>query len=241
MNRDEMSIRNEEPVQGQNNGQYQQITQIYYNKEMDASSKQQDVILQRYIDRILRFCKDFSKSPPSSAIIVALQVQTVTALNSLDSIRKGRLIRFLSGAGILGICVEEASKSSFAPPLNSEISLAGINLQGADLAGVDLNKINLARAQLQKAKLENTNLQEADLGRANLQKAKLSFACLQGANLCGADLQGARLLYADLHRANLIGANLENANLASATITDNQLKMVGSLRGIIMPDWSKHL
>jgi len=78
--------------------------------------------------------------------------------------------------------------------------------------------------------LENVSLAEAQLEGASFEKAKLN-----GANLEGANLREANFKEADLSDADLSGADLTNAN-----VTKEQLDMVRSLEGTIMPDGLTH-
>lgn len=67
------------------------------------------------------------------------------------------------------------------------------------------------------------DLRGADLSTADLQGTDLREACLSGTNLTG---------------ANLLGANLSGARLTGAIVTPNQLALVRSLHGAILPDGS---
>jgi hypothetical protein len=87
--------------------------------------------------------------------------------------------------------------------LRNNVSLAGINLDGAWLEGVQLENATLTRGSLQ-----STNLTGANLSRANLEGADLRNAVLVTANLTDASLRGANLTGARLSAATLDGADL---------------------------------
>jgi len=162
----------------------------------------------------------------------------------------------LSGANLRGAWLHEAN-------------LSGADLSGADLTSADLTSADLSGAHLDGAHLSGANLSEADLSKALLLIADLSGAHLNGANLSeallglanlsGADLSktieggfnfskisrrvyliGANLSGANLSGADLSGANLSGANLSGATVTGEQLIRAKSLKGVTMPDGSKH-
>lgn len=122
-----------------------------------------------------------------------------------------------------------------------EADLLKANLQEAQLHSANLQGADLGEANLQGADLGEANLQKADLFSANLQETNLSFANLWKANLWKANLQGADLMDTNLGGANLYLANLQEADLYSAylqeaIVTPEQLRMVKSLRGAILPD-----
>lgn len=109
------------------------------------------------------------------------------------------------------------------------LTLAGVDLRGADLTRVDLSCVDLRKASLIGADLRRafgsfTDLREADLTGANLARVHLRFA-----NLCRVDLQGA-----DLQEANLYGVDLQLANLSGAKLTGAKFigpKMGGTILG----------
>lgn len=214
----------------------------------ENKDNQREAALLAYIDKIseLLLHEHLGEPSPDPQVENIAQARTTTALHTLDPIRRGSLIQFLSKAGILAICVEHSVKSSFESPLNNEYSLAEIDLNAINLNGVNFSNLCLEKANLQKSSLKQANLQGTDLSGANLQGANLMFAELQKANLTGANLQGAKLYGADLQGANLMGANLEKANLHDANLkgagctVDKQLSKAFSLQGTIMPDGSTH-
>jgi hypothetical protein len=86
----------------------------------------------------------------------------------------------------------------------NEVSLAGVQLDGAWL-----ERLALPGADLRRASLRGANLRGANLQRANLEKADLS----------GADLTGADLSQTVLKDANLSGATAATAELRGADLT----------------------
>lgn len=85
--------------------------------------------------------------------------------------------------------------------VESGVSLARANLEGACLSCADLAYANL----------EGANLNGADLSWAVLADANLNGAVLEGANLKRAVLEGADLKGADIAGAKLNGAKLDGA------------------------------
>jgi len=81
---------------------------------------------------------------------------------------------------------------------------------------------------------------ERDFSRADLSGDYLMWADLVGADLSEADLSGANLYKADLNGAKLRNANLCKANPNEAKVTSEQLALIYSLEGAIMPDGTKH-
>jgi uncharacterized protein YjbI with pentapeptide repeats len=129
------------------------------------------------------------------------QAQSHTVLARLDGPRKGSLLRFLHGAGLI-----------------STDNIVG--LEGADLRGADVRGANLSEANLSRADLDGANLSEANLRGAYLRGANLSEADLRGADLRGADLSEAYLRGA----AGITNEQLEQqaADLKGATMPDGQ-------------------
>ena len=89
------------------------------------------------------------------------------------------------------------------------------------------------------------NLSGADLSQANLLGFILAGAYLNEVNLSYANMQFANLIGANLNIANLFQANLyladlSGANLSRAFVTDEQLAKAKSLKGVTMPDGTKH-
>ncbi len=92
---------------------------------------------------------------------------------------------------------------ALADLVRNDISLAGINLDGAWLESIDLR-----RATLPMASFEKTNLQGACF-----DGARLDGACFRGANLSAASFANASLRGADLTGARLSAVNLAGADL----------------------------
>jgi hypothetical protein len=183
-------------------------------EQQNTTENQREAALQAYIDKIseLLLREHLGESPPPQVQVIA-QARTATVLRTLDPVRRGSLIRFLSQAGILIKCTDK------------EKAMAGLDLHGADLSLLNLSSTNLSGADMRVA-----NLIGANLSKAYLIQAKLSGAFLFETNLIGADLTGA-----DLSGADLIGALLNGAK-----VTEEQLKKAWSLKGATMPDGKIH-
>jgi uncharacterized protein YjbI with pentapeptide repeats len=175
------------------------------------------------------------------------QAQTHTVLARLDGERKGVVIRFLQGAGLIN--EDNAIVSLFDSDLRGanlrDADLKSTNLSGADLSGANLSEANLSGANLSEANLSGANLsgvgvimsgggdprQVTQRGGANLREAHL-----REAHLDEADLSFAHLRQADLRGAELTDADLKGADLKGANVTQEQLRQAASLDDATMPD-----
>lgn len=92
---------------------------------------------------------------------------------------------------------------ALADLLRNDVSLAGVNLEGAWL-----ERVALPGAILVRANLRGANLLGANFAGAKLEGADLRDTNLTGANLANADLRGALLEGARLSAATLDGADL---------------------------------
>lgn len=113
--------------------------------------------------------------------------------------------------------------------------LTGANLSGANLSGATLNEANLSETNLGQANLREADVVLADLSKANLREAELVWAYLVWSNLSGARLTGA-----DLTEATLRGADLSGADLTDAKVVDEQLALVKSLEGAMLPNGRRY-
>ena len=85
----------------------------------------------------------------------------------------------------------------------------GVSLARVDLRGADLRRLRIPNAYLRGADLRFANLEEADLGGAILRDADLGWANLGGTNLRKAILDGANLEEAYIPGTRLRKAILE--------------------------------
>jgi uncharacterized protein YjbI with pentapeptide repeats len=226
-------------------------TLIFSVQQAQSSQEQQRAdILQKYIDNIQDLILNHNllgnnptpKSDADKITITEVQeiarARTLTALQGLDSNRKGVLVQFLYEAQLIS-------------QQNPTISLNGASLDDAYLFGYDLTNANLSRANLYDANLQlalllganldsiglyNANLSNASLEYANLSNAFLYGTNLTGANLQRADLRDAYLSGADLRDAKLSSANFSNANLSDVhDLTQQQFDQVYTCKGAILP------
>ena len=193
--------------------------------DRENTDNQRETALQAYIDKIseLLLHEHLGESTGNHQVETIARARTATVLRTLDPVRRGSLIRFLSRADILVKCTEK------------EKAMAGLDLHGADLSRLNLRNTNLSGANLSGAFLS-----ESDLIETSLIQAKISEAFLFEANLSGADLTGADLSRAFLYEANLTGADLSWAKLRGAKIMQEQWEQAKSLKGATMPDGSIH-
>jgi uncharacterized protein YjbI with pentapeptide repeats len=171
-----------------------------------SDEKSREVDLAKYQAEMKDFVKKglLSTKIHSSDFRIA-RSSTVMVLQSLDSKRQERVIKFLHTLNL--DTLPGKNGILYQAPL-SEITLYKAGLKDANLSSADLSSTDLRLADLRSARLDNANLSGASLISANLNNANLS-----GANLSGANLSGARLSGANLSGANLSGANLSGANL----------------------------
>ena len=194
-----------------------------------------------YIDNVqdLLLKQHLLESKPTDEVAILARARTLTALQELDSDRKGVLLDFLYEAHLIGYydCVHCTDTNKLR---NSIINLYHANLSyawlgtgtmrgGGGLVCADLSGANLSGADLWGADLSG-NLSSAILIRAILIRADLSEAFLSEATLSNANQNGA----------DLSDANLRGANLRGAIVTQEQLAKAKSLQGATMPDGSKH-
>ncbi|MEP0909636.1 pentapeptide repeat-containing protein [Leptolyngbya sp. FACHB-711] len=127
--------------------------------------------------------------------------RTAAILGSLDAGGKAKVLRFLSGAGLLtplrrderlGRAILDGSggyaedRLTGVRVINLGVMLAGANLAGGDLRGADLSDINMIRA----------NLSQCELVRANFARTVLCEA-----NFAGSDLSHVRFYYGSVKTA----------------------------------------
>jgi uncharacterized protein YjbI with pentapeptide repeats len=129
-----------------NEKQYTQSINIAANRYVEdkksALDQQQAAILQTYLDNIqdLLLKDDLLKSTSTSDVAILARARTLTALQGLDTERKGRLLIFLYDARLIGFAMPLAHGTyQTIDPI--------INLSDANLRGVDLSNAQLSYAQ----------------------------------------------------------------------------------------------
>jgi Pentapeptide repeats (8 copies) len=143
--------------------------------QQNALEQQRATILQTYLDNIqdLLLNHNLRNSKPDDEVAVLARARTLTALQGLDSDRKGRLAQFLYDAQLIGFA-EYAEDGKLKLRHNPIIGLSNANLKGAHLRGVDLRRADLRDARLNDAYLIVADLTVADLRGANLRGADLT-------------------------------------------------------------------
>ena len=190
-----------------------------------AADNQREATLQTYLERMaaLLLSQKLREAPAEAEVRAIARSWTLTVLRRLDSERKVIVLRFLYETDLI------------------KTGAAVVNLRGADLNGADLAGINLSHADLHRANLTGANLSEAYLRSADLRGATLTGANLRAAKLYGAYLQGADLRGADLTGAKVQNVSWQGADLREAQILPDQLADARSLRGLLLPDGTKHV
>lgn len=172
-----------------------------------------------------------------------VQARTLVLLSRLDSGRQGRVVRFLSEAGLIN---RDNPVIALGGTRRRKPRLVGAKQEdgGVPLPPGALGEYALT---LGGANLEKIDLQGADFSDTDLSHMVLNFANLIGVDLTGADLRASLLVGADLTGAELDGATLDNAtfawaNLYQANIAEVDLQRLaasGALVGAILPDGSR--
>jgi uncharacterized protein YjbI with pentapeptide repeats len=161
------------------------------HEQQRMTDAQQQSTLQNYLDHIsdLLLKNNLRESKAGELIRKIAVVQTKTALNNLNSDRKGILIQFLYESDLI---TDQAANHQPIINLNDanldRANLKGTDLSNVDLSGANLNDANLSDANLSDANLSNTFLSRADLTKANLDSANLTQAILNSADLTQAIL-----------------------------------------------------
>ncbi len=199
-----------------------------------AADNQREAALQAYIDKIseLLLENNLRHSNEKDEVRNIARVRTLTVLPRLDPLRKASILLFLCESGLI----------------DNDKHI--IDLRGADLSNAKLNYATLCRGVWDESTQDiytiGINLSSVNLCRADLSHADLWSSNMNGANLSHADFNYARLYGTDFCLADLSGANLSHAILNGALpssakdATDEQLSLVKSLKGAIMPDGSVH-
>jgi len=148
-----------------------------------AEDQQRETTLNAYFDRISALLLDTHlQDPQAGAWLRALaRAQTLTALRSLDPIRKGSLVQFLYESGLIN-------------NENTEVDLTGADLSHADLSHATLSNANLSGVNLSGANLFGADLSHATLTQAFLFEATLTDALLRGAHILNEQLTDVRSL-----------------------------------------------
>src|SRR5215203_3566224 len=222
-----------------------------------AEQRTQDETLQAYLDQMgsLLLEKDLRESQEDSDVRRLARARTLVVLDTLDSSRQNRVLRFLEETELI------QARPPNRPPI---ISLKYASLRDFTLIGkqllrdTDLTQAGLTGAELSEAHLQGTNLSLAHLGSANLRGAYLNDAKLNGAYLYDTDLRGADMRGADLSDAegsfesgarmigtrlagaDLTGADLGGAVLTNAEVSEEQLREAKSLERATMPNGQKY-
>jgi len=111
---------------------------------------------------------------------------------------------------------------ALADLVRNDVSLAGINLDGAWLESIDLRLAAMPMASFEKTNLQGARFDGARLDGACFRGANLSAASLTNASLRGADLTGARLSAVNFAGADLFDVRgwREIANIAHANVDE---------------------
>ena len=209
------------------------ISVIQFNQQQSSNAQQaldqqQQTTLETYLDHMsdLLLTDKLKESKPGAEARAVARARTLVALQNLNPVRKGILLRFLYEAGL----IERPLAGTFPLDLG-DADLGNAFLERFELQSADLHRVNLSMADLFHATLLGANLSDANLSRTNLKQAYLGGALLVDADLSGADLSKADLSGADLSKADLSGADLRGT-----IINQSQLDQVTSCLGTTLPN-----
>ena len=172
------------------------------------TARAQDVAMEAYVDHMATWLLENelrSAKPEDTELRAVARTSTLTVLRQLDGPRKGRLVRFLYEAGLIGFM--DVSRDTTTPAV---IELKGADLTEAVLSQANLVGVDFSFSNLESADLRGANLSEAFLRKAYLVKADLRMAKLHEADLTEANLIGARVSDELDDAASLEGARLPN-------------------------------
>ncbi len=155
---------------------------IQFNAQQAASAaqtldQQQQTTLETYLDRMsdLLFTQHLATSKPEDEVRQVARARTLAAVQVLNPVRKGILLRFLYDSNLIGY-YDPTARNYIHGPI---VSLYGVNLIGADLRAANLYGANLIWAYLSGADLRGAILNGVEVTQEQLDKAK----SLQGAIL----------------------------------------------------------
>src|SRR5215204_4818993 len=170
-------------------------------------------------------------------------METRTVLRRLDGNRKGSVLLFLNGLGLIQAPLHADPKDRYKPTIH----LNGGDLHGIKLVGpAYLDGAIIMDANLSGAYLRGVSFRDAIFIGTNLSGAVL-ICGFHGADFSDADLSGTTLSGATLGDAILSGANLSGAALSGAKqLTQEQVDSAIGDNTTKLPDhlhypehWSK--
>lgn len=215
-------------------------------RELEAQ-RAQSRALQAYYEQMGQLITEHDlRNTERDDVKLLARAQTLAVLKQLDGVRKGTVIAFLSGAGLINRGVSVIP--FYSDYLGDFERLRGnpiVSLHGASLKGAELTDIDLKAVSLNEVDLTGANLTGVDLATSTLNGANLTKTILEDANLVATELEQATLTGANLKGADLSekggGAGLPGAYLGGAEgLTAVQLDEAKSLEGTTMPNGQKY-
>ena len=191
-----------------------------------ASADALRIYFQQMSDLVLTH--GLRKSKPGSEVQALARTSTLTVLPQLTGERKGRVLQFLSAAGLLGASkpkVSLANADLSGVTLEPGTVLAGpVNLGGAHLENADFSDIRLGPDFTDDRRCRGVCF-TVDLTGANLRGAKfrsggISRATFDSADLRDADFSGAFILGSEFVASCVSGASFRHAGIAATEFRD---------------------
>ena len=125
-----------------------------------AKDQEQEAELNTYLDQMSTLLVDnnLSHSQPTDEVREVARDRTLAVLLRLDPVRRGIVLQFLYGAGLI---MKGDVKVSLSGADLSRAKLRGANLSGADLSGTNLSGVDMTGANLDRTDLSGSNLSHA--------------------------------------------------------------------------------
>jgi uncharacterized protein YjbI with pentapeptide repeats len=178
---------------------------LQQQRDLEEQRAQEDA-LQSYFEQMGDLLTDHNLINTDREDIRQLaQAQTLTVLARLDGYRKGSVVRFLHGAGLIHRD-------------QTIVALGGADLTGTILIGANITNANLSGAYLADSYLMGTILIRANLSGVGLSDANLPYADLSGANL--SDASGITNEELEQQALSLEGATMPNSQKYEEWIKD---------------------
>lgn len=171
-----------------------------------SEDKLQETILQSYYDNmaVMLLENGLRNSQDGAEVRVIARARTLTALQSLNGVRKGALLQFLREAKLI-------ESRQFALPI--------VDLRGADLSYIELNKVDMSGVNLEGTDMHGAKLRGTDFEKSSLRHIDLRFADMSWSRLKGVDLGESTLAWAKLVGARMLDTNLSSCGLIEVDFT----------------------
>ncbi len=205
-----------------------------------AQEQQQEATLENYLKNIkdLLLNQGLGNSDSSDAVRQVARIETLTALERLDSHRKGILLKFLYQANLITFPTQGIPSLVGLP--GSIIDMSQADLSMANLGSEDLDNVNIyagsqevnciaipAFVDEESSQVKLGQDQLFSVGNSSvelLSDTSVKGIALNNTNLNGINMNGTHLSFADINHASLENADLSSSQLICADLTHSDLK-----------------